>query len=66
MPLLALLLAAALPAAPSLPVAEDTHHDRVIVSASGLVPWCRTEAEARVVARGARERYATSELDPAN
>ena len=52
MPLLALLLAAALPAAPPLPVAEDTHHDRVIVSASGLVPWCRTEAEARVVARG--------------
>ena len=53
MSLLALLLAAAAPAAPSAPVVdEDIHHERVIASASTLVPWCRAEAEARVVAGG--------------
>ena len=105
MPLLALLLAAALPAAPSLPVAEDTHHGTSPLALTMTRSWCRTEAEARVVARGgtpyqwtasyrdrgkvlevdgklrvdgadvavrcrvargARERYATIELDPAN
>lgn len=52
MSLFALLLAVAAPDAPSTTVAEDVHHDRVLTSASMLVPWCRAEAEARVVAQG--------------
>ena len=52
MSLLALFLATAVTAAPSPTVAEDVHHDRVIASASLLAPWCRTEAEARIVAQG--------------
>src|SRR5688500_12895000 len=48
----AVLLAAALPAS-AHDAAVDPHHERTISTASQLAPWCRAEAEARVVAQGA-------------
>jgi hypothetical protein len=45
-----MLLAGVLPAAAH--DAVDSPHERTITLASQLAPWCRAEAEARVVAEG--------------
>ena len=49
---IAILIIAALPAIASASGSPgDHHHDRTIHQASALVPWCRSEAEARYIAK---------------